>query len=353
MTGEAAQRLAATREYWPTRGWHEADPAARGMDADQMAEADRVLAAEYPNLESLLVVRGGDIVYERYSGSTGPNKPHNLKSATKSVLSALAGIALHTGDLGSLDDRLSDFLPDMLPADDDRRKRAITVRDLLRMRSGLEWNEWGGCTLEMTARPNWMRFVLDQPLAHDPGEVHAYSTGDTQLLSGILQKATGMTALDFADLFLFKPLGITQRTWPDDPQGYTIGGTELSLAPRDLAKFAYLYLNGGRWEDKQVVPAAWVAESTRQHSLVVPPDASDRPAVGYGYLWWLREQAGYPSFMAVGYAGQFAYVIPDLDLIVVMMGRLRGVPRMFADNRMIREFNVVAEHIVPAVMGGA
>ncbi len=349
MTGDVAQNLAITREAWPTRGWPEANPAAHGMDPEKLAEADRTLAAEYPNLESLLIVRGGDIVYERYSGSTGPDKPHNLKSATKSVLSALVGIALSTGDLGSLDDRLSDFLPEMLPATADRRKRDITVCDLLRMRSGLEWNEWGGCTVEMTSRPNWIRFVLDQPLAYNPGEIHTYSTGDTQLLSGILQKATGMTALDFADLFLFKPLGITRRTWPSDPQGYSVGGTELSLSPRDLAKFAFLYLNGGRWEDQQVVPANWVADSTRQHSLVVPPDASDRPPIGYGYLWWLREQAGHPSFMAVGYGGQFAYVIPDLDLIVVMMGRLRSIPRMFADNRMIREFNVVAEHIVPAV----
>ncbi|HML22654.1 MAG TPA: serine hydrolase [Aggregatilinea sp.] len=353
MTGEAAQSLAATRDYWPTRGWREADPAARGMDVDKLAEADRVLAADYPNIESLLVVRSGDIVYARYNDGTGPDKPHNLKSATKSVLSSLVGIALNTGDLNSLDDPLSDFLPEMLPASADRRKRAITVRDLLRMRSGIEWNEWGGCTVEMTSRPNWLRFVLDQPLAHDPGEIHAYSTGDTQLLSAVLQRATGMTALDFADLFLFKPLGITQRTWTSDPQGYTIGGTELALSPRDLAKFAYLYLNGGRWENRQVIPAAWVAESTQQHSLVVPPDNSDRPPIGYGYLWWIREQAGHPSFMAVGFAGQFAYVIPDLDLIVVMNGRLRRVPAMFADNRMIREFNVVADYIVPAVTDGA
>lgn len=353
MTGELTQERAATRPYWPTQGWREAPPEEHGLDAASLAAADRILQADYPNIEGLLVVRGGHILFERYTGAAAIDRLHNLKSVTKSVLSALVGIALSTGDLGSLDDPLDVFLPELFTSAIDPNKRDITVRDLLRMRSGLEWSEWGGCTVEMTTRPNWVRYVLEQPLIHPPGEVHTYSTGDTQLLSAILQKATGMTALDFADLYLFKPLGITRRTWPEDPQGITIGGTELSLTARDLAKFGYLYLNGGAWDGRQVVPREWVAESTREHSLVVPPDASDRPAIGYGYLWWLREQAGHASHMAVGHGGQFAYVIPDLDLLVVMTGRLSKIPRTFSDNRMIREFNVVEDAIVPAVTEGA
>jgi CubicO group peptidase (beta-lactamase class C family) len=339
---------ARTRDYWPTLGWRESAPVYQDLNAARLDQARDELTQHYPNIHSLLIVRNGYLVYEHYTNGMGPEMPQNVKSVTKSVLSALVGLAIQTGDINSLKDRLGDFFPDQFTSADDPRKREITVHDLLRMRSGIEWVEWSGCTQHMTASRDWIRFVLDQPLEVPPGERHSYSTGDTQLLSGVLTKATGMSALDFADMYLFGPLGITNRSWASDPQGYTVGGSELTITPRDMAKFGYLYLNEGLWDGDQVIPVAWVRESTAQQSLANAADGT-RPEIGYGYLWWLRTQGGYQSAMAVGFGGQFIYVIPDLDLVVVMTAKTNRVPPMFADNRMIREFNVVEDLIIPAV----
>jgi CubicO group peptidase (beta-lactamase class C family) len=349
-TSDAARTL-PTRDYWPTAGWQESPPDAQGMDGELLAQADRQLAADHPNIESLIVVRHGHIVHERYAGETGPDRLHNLKSATKSVLSLLIGIALQTGDLEALDDRLAYFFPEYFTSSTDSGKREISLRHLLMLRSGLEWDEWGPNTIEMMRSDNWIRYVLERPLAHEPGTVFTYSTGDTQLLVGALQKASGLPALEFANLYLFQPLGITQYTWPTDPQGYNVGGADLSLSPRDMAKIGYLVLNQGQWDGQSLVRPAWIEDATRQHSTVVPPDAGSYPPLYYGYLWWLRPQAGHASAIAVGLGGQFIYVVPALDLVVVMTGRLERIPQLFRNNGMIRDLNVLEDFIVPAVQG--
>jgi CubicO group peptidase (beta-lactamase class C family) len=336
------------RDYWPTHGWRTADPAEQGMDSDLLARAVDHLTADYPHFDSLIIARHGLIVAEQYSGKSGRDVLHNLKSVTKSVLSILIGIALDTGDITSLDDTLGQIFADQFTSGSDPQKRAITIRHLLALRSGLDWKEYGPSTVQMTASPNWVNFVLKQPVIHEPGKFHNYSTGDTQLLSAVLQRLTGMSALDFADLYLFDPLGITRRVWPADPQGTTIGGSELALAARDMAKIGYLMLNQGMWEGQSIVSADWVKLSTMRHSLVIPAAAKDCPEVGYGYLWWLRPQGDYASFLAVGFGGQFITVIPALDLVVVLTGDLKTAPETFGDNRMLCFFDLVEDYVVTA-----
>ncbi len=297
-------------------------------------------------------MRDGTLVYERYTPGSVPDALRNVKSMTKSVLGTLVGIALQTGDLESINTPLAYLLPEPFVTLSDRVKRTITVRHLLAMRSGLDWAEYGASALQMTASPDWVQFVLERPLAHPPGEVFNYSTGDTQLLAAVLQRVTGMTLLDFADLYLFGPLGITRRAWPADPQGVTIGGAELALTPRDMAKFGYLVLNGGQWQGDRIVAVNWLEESTRMMTLFEPSSPDDCDLLGYGYLWWLRPQGDYESAIAVGYGGQFVYVIPDLDLVVVMTGRLKSAPDTFRDNRMLCRFNLVEDYIVPSVVTG-
>jgi CubicO group peptidase (beta-lactamase class C family) len=337
------------RAYWPTRGWREALPEDHGLDPENLHAAHDYLTEHVPHIDSLLVVRHGYLVYEHYGGQAGPSKLHNVKSATKSVLSALIGIAIQTGDLSGVGEPLGYILPDLFSAIPDQRKRAITIRDLLTMRSGLAWDEYGPSDVQMTASPDWVRFVLEQPLARPPGVVFNYSTGDTQLLSAALQALTAMTALAFADLYLFSPLGIRQRAWPADPQGITVGGAELALTPRDMAKIGYLVLNRGLWEGERIVPAAWVEQSTQLHTMFEPVSEDDCAELGYGYLWWLRPQGPYTSYLAVGFGGQFITVIPALDLVIVMTGDIASAPPRFRDNRMLCQFNLVEEYIVPAV----
>lgn len=341
--------MAILRAYWPTAGWRATPPGAQDMDAWQLEKARDALREKTPHMTSLLVVRGGHLVFEWYADGVGPGTLHNLKSATKSVLSLLIGIAIQTGDLGSADDPLGATLPDLFTSSSDPRKRAITIRHLLSMRSGLAWDEYGPSAVEMTASKNWIRYVLDLPLAAEPGARFNYSTGDTQLLSAALRRASGMTALAFADLYLFGPLGIERRTWPADPQGITIGGAELSLSARDMAKIGFLALNRGRWEDGAIVPEAWIDESFRQQAVIALPGARDCPAIGYGYLWWLRTQGGFASAMAVGYGGQYIVVIPECDLVVVMTGDLASPPEPFRSNEMLCAFNLVEDMIIPAV----
>jgi CubicO group peptidase (beta-lactamase class C family) len=337
-----------TRDYWPTAGWRTADPTDHALDAARLDAAFDYLRATVPHMNSLLIARGGYLVYERYRDTRAADTPRNVMSVTKSVLSALIGIAIQTGDLASADEPIGHILPETFVTVEDKRKRAITIRDLLTMRSGLEWEEYGPDVMRMTTSPDWMRHVLALPLVREPGTRFNYSTGDTQVLAAALQKLTAMTALDYADLYLFGPLGITARAWPADPQGINIGGAELRLTPRDMLKFGYLHLNQGRWDGNQLIPADWIAACATYHTLFEPSSPEDCEVLGYGQLWWLRPQGDHESLIAVGFGGQFVYVIPGLDIVVVMTGDLDGMPAHFRDNRMLCRFNLVEDFIVPA-----
>lgn len=336
-----------SRDYWPTEDWRTADPAQHAISARALDAARDYVQANVPHIDSLLVVRGGDLVYEWYAASDGITSLHNVKSVTKSVTSALVGIALDTGDLASIDESLGFILPEIFSTVDDRHKRTITIGDLLTMRSGLSWAEYGRSAVQLTASPNWIDYILEHPLEHEPGNHFNYSTGDTQLIAAALQKLTAMPLLDYADMYLFRPLGITRRAWAADPQGINIGGAELQLTARDMAKFGYLYLNHGLWDGEQVIPDTWVNQS---HTPQVELDrrGNECEDLAYGLLWWLRSQGGHASGIAVGYGGQFVYVIPALDMVVVMTGDLRTAPETFRDNRMLCQFNLVEDFIVPA-----
>ena len=339
---------APPRAYWPTERWRSAPPEAQGLSSEGLEAAYRHLLTHAPHIDSLLVIRHGWLVFERYRHGTGPDTRHNLKSVTKSVTSLLTGIALQTGDLPGIDETLGYILPEAFTLSDDQRKRAITLRHLLTMRSGLAWEEYGASSIEMTAAPDWVRFVLDRPLAHPPGVVFNYSTGDSHLLAAALTRLTGMALRDFADLTLFAPLGITAYDWPADPQGVTIGGSELRLTPRDMAKIGFLVLNRGTWNGTTVVSPEWIAASHQPHNRVSPHGDAHCDDLGYGYQWWLRSQGSYASALAVGYGGQFIITVPALDLAVVMTGDIATAPEAFRDNRMLCAFNLVEDYIVPA-----
>ncbi len=335
------------RDDWPTDGWRTADPADHGLDPAGLDAARDHLREHTPHMDSLLVVRGGYLLYEWYGDTGAPDALRNVKSVTKSVTSLLTGIALDTGDLGDIDEPVGFILPEAFSTVKDRIKRGITIKHLLTMRSGLDWQEYGPDVVQMTASPDWRAYVLNRPLAYDPGSRFNYSTGDTHLLAAALQKLVAMSLLEYADLYLFGPLGITERAWTADPQGVHIGGAELQLTARAMAKIGYLALKRGTWDGARIVSAAWIAEShTPQVELERQPDeCSD---LSYGYLWWLRGQGGHASGVAVGFGGQFITVIPALDMVVVMTGNLKTAPDAFRDNRMLCQFNLVEDYIVPA-----
>ena len=266
-------------------------------------------AAALPRLHSLLVSWRGTLVFERYYNGARATRAANVKSASKSVISALVGIAIDRHLLSGVDQPIAPFFPDVLGPKSEPARRAIDIDDLLSMRSGLastsnrNYGAW-------VQSPNWVRHALTRPMEGTPGTTMEYSTGNTHILSAILTKATGASTWQFAQQTLAKPLGFTLARWPQDPQGVYFGGNDMLLTPRQMVQFGELYLNRGQVNGTQVVPARWVAES------FVPRGRSGFSNELYGYGWWIREMAGVPAYYAWGFGGQFIFVVPALDLVV-------------------------------------
>jgi CubicO group peptidase (beta-lactamase class C family) len=298
-------------------------------------------AAEMPRLHSLLVSRGGDLLLERYYNGTRATQPANIKSASKSVISALVGIAIDKKILTGVRQPIGPFFPE-LAAPADGAKRAITLEDLLTMRAGLEgtsnrnYGAW-------VRSPNWVRFVLSRELLEPPGVRMEYSTGNTHLLSAILTKATGTSTWQFAQETLARPLGFSLAQWTRDPQGIYFGGNEMVMTPRQMLAFGELYRNKGRVAGTQVVPENWVEESFR---LRTRSRFNDQ---GYGYGWWSREFAGHETFFAWGYGGQYIFVVPELDLVVVTTSSTAVGEERRSHRRTI--FDVLEYSILPVVVG--
>ena len=267
-------------------------------------------AGDLPRLRSLLVSIGGDLVEEHYFNGATERTVANLKSASKTIVSILVGIAINRGDVASVHQPITDFFPDEL-ADADELRRSITVEDLLTMRSGLETTSNRNYGRWVQSR-NWVRHVLTRPMVDRPGGRMIYSTGSTHLLSAVLTRATSMSTLEYGRLHLARPLGITLPGWLRDPQGIYFGGNEMMLTPRAMLAVGDLYRRGGSIDGFEVVSRDWVRES------FTPRTASRYSRRQYGYGWWMRMLAGQATYYAWGYGGQFIFVVPDLDAVIVV-----------------------------------
>ena len=274
-----------------------------------LAEAARE-AATLPRLHSLLVSHEGELLVEHYGARVTSTHLANVKSVSKSVISTLVGIALDRKMIASLKDPVSTYLPE-LHRDPDRRKLAITIEDLVSMRSGLESTSGAHYGPWVRSR-DWVGYALRRPLVSQPGTVMEYSTGSSHLLSAILTKVSGTSTWRFAQAMLGKPLGIDLAPWPRDPKGIYFGGNDMLMTPRQMIELGELYLNDGRVNGRQIVAAGWVRESC------VPRGISRfDPEREYGYGWWIDQVGGRTACYAWGFGGQFILVFQDLDLVVV------------------------------------
>jgi CubicO group peptidase (beta-lactamase class C family) len=324
--------LTATPDfYWPTKDWRTSTPEEQGMDSARLAAMLEWVQQQRLNLHSLLVIRNGYIVSETYFDSYRQNDRHQLFSCTKSFIATLIGIALDRGDIQRIDAPVMDFFAGRSFTNLDERKQAMTLQDLLTMRSGLDWQEGDPAYVAMMRSPDSVKYVLDKPMALAPGSQFNYCSGCSHVLSAILQQATGANTLDYAEKNLLKPLGINNLRWDKDPSGIPIGGWGLQLTPREMAKLGYLYLHDGAWEGRQIVSSAWVQAATQQHTET---DGD----LGYGYQWWV-----YPSFgayTALGLEGQTIFVVPEEDLIVVTTASVDGHEQIF---------RLIDEYIMPSI----
>ncbi len=270
----------------------------------------RAAAGQLPRLHSLLVSRRGKLEFEYYAKGRSPGRATNVKSVSKSIISALVGIAIDRRILPSVNEPIARFFP-ALTNDPDPRKARITIENLLTMQSGLESTSFDNYGAWVRSR-NWVAYVLNQPLVSEPGTTMEYSTGSSHLLSAILTKATKMSTWAFLQENLGKPLGFPFSRWARDPQGIYFGGNEMLMTPRQMVAFGQLYLNRGRVGERQVVPSSWVeASCTPRGRSRFNPDQS------YGYGWWMRDFAGRSGCFAWGYGGQYVIIFRDLDLVVV------------------------------------
>jgi CubicO group peptidase (beta-lactamase class C family) len=270
-----------------------------------------VAGSQFRRLHSLLVSWKGEVVLERYYNGTKPTKLANIKSASKSVISALVGIAIQQGRIRSVKEPIGSFFPELVASGKNRPKAGITIEDLLTMQSGLETTSnrnYGAWVLS----GDWVRHALNKPLLNAPGTRMEYSTGNTHLLSAILSKATGKSTWQFAQETLAKPLGFSLPQWPRDPQGIYFGGNDMLMTPRQMLAFGEMYLRRGRVGDRQIVPSSWV-----EASFVARAQSMRERERQYGYGWWIRQLGGYRTHYAWGYGGQFIFVVPELELVVV------------------------------------
>lgn len=320
----------------PPYVWPEALPAAEGLDPALLDSADQHIVRELPNVNALLVARHGRLVYERYYHGRHAEAVQEVHSVTKSFVGAFVGIALHRGWLSGIDQAVLPFFPDIADTVADDRKRAITLRHLLTMSSGIDFER----TVH-TIPPDWVAAIFQAPLAHDPGTAYLYDGANPHLLSALLTGVAGGDLSTAGRGLLFGPLNITRGRWTADPQGNSNGGTGLFLTARDMAKLGQLYLQDGVWEGTRLLAEGWVARSTTP--------AFDLPgAWDYGFLWWTAppEVYGARAWIAAGYRGQLIMVFPDLALILTIQSESLAPRGPIQDHSFL-----AARYVVPAVRG--
>ena len=271
----------------------------------------------YP-INAEVIVKDGVIVDEYYKDGYDQNSVFTLQSTSKSVTSALIGIAIDKGYIPSVNEPISTYFPQILESGSEYKSQ-ITIWNLLTHTTGLNasdtvnWNEW-------LASDNWVNYVLERPATSRPGTVFSYFTGNTHLLSAIIQQATGKTAYEFGEEYLFDPLDMDSVECSTDPQGISDGGNGFAMNVYDMAKFGELYLNNGNWNGEQIISEQWVKDST-----TLQFDRSSGSA-DYGYQWWVRTfgENNHPAYFAQGHYGQYIFVVPDLDLVVAITSHYEG-----------------------------
>jgi CubicO group peptidase (beta-lactamase class C family) len=322
--------------------------AAQSVDARGL-DAARAALASNANVRCLLVERNGVLVMEEYFNGAGANDFFDVRSVTKTVTSMLVGIAIERGDLRGLDQTVGDLLGDVVP-DLAPETRRVTLRQLLTMTSGLPWRELNSVAQDYSAwvgSPDPLRWILAKPLEHEPGTFWHYNTGASHIPSAMLSVATGASARAFAQEHLFGPLDAEIGGWPADPRGYNFGGHGISLQGRTLVKLGRLFLDGGVYRGRQIVPRDWVRESTIARSATTNDAVTW--ASGYGYFWWLDSDArtGRSVNFAAGYGGQFIVVVPSANATVVATTAWNGVPD--ADANFMLVLRTIVSQVLPSL----
>jgi CubicO group peptidase (beta-lactamase class C family) len=297
-------------------GWEVSTPAAQGLDPTLVAELYQD-AADLERLYGLLVVKSGYLVAEKYFNEGSVEQTARIQSATKSVASALVGIALEQGCLSSVEQKMLAFFPEVAGQVTDPRKEQATLRQMLQMRAGFPWEETHAALWEGLLSGHYVPLIEEFPLTADPGTRFQYSNLTSNWLGIIVDRACGSHLKPYAEENLFSPMGVEPGEWGTDWEGHNNGCGDLHLRARDMAKFGQLYLDDGEYEGHQIVSADWVHESLRTYSENAWDNIGRFRDIGYGYHWWSARAGDHRVNFAWGHGGQLIVLVDELDLVVV------------------------------------
>ncbi|AVK83800.1 6-aminohexanoate hydrolase [Lysinibacillus sp. B2A1] len=327
-----------------TINWQETKPEIVRMNSEKLLKLESTIKSDYSNINGLVIVRDGYLVFEKYFNDKGQDDVQHVASVTKSVISALIGIAIEAGYIQSVEQKVLDFFPEYNAVEP--YKQQITIRHLLTMTVPYPFEDWHEPLDVLCQQQDWVKYTLDIMGENGDLGIFKYSSAGAHLLSAILTQSTGKSARAFANEHLFKPLGIKEipnysmnayefedlfgksvKGWVHDPNGISTGGWGLTLTTRDMARFGYLYLNNGTWGNNGILSENWITESTKWNQN------------NYGYLWWLREEADIFTYSAMGDGGNIICCIPKLKVVVAIASEFMLQPK--------DRWNFIKEHILP------
>ncbi|MEX1260606.1 MAG: serine hydrolase [Balneolaceae bacterium] len=312
-----------------------------GQPSDR-SDMDEILGLgmEVGSIKSIMIEKNGELIAEKYRGRMNASRSTNIKSASKSIISLLIGIAIDKGYIESVDETIDQYFEEYFSANPDSIKEALTIQDLLTMRTGLEstsMRNYGRWVIS----DNWSEFTLNRPMVGEPGGNMIYSTGTSHLLSIILTKATGMDSRQFANEYLFGPMDIRLGGWDRDPQGYFMGGNNMALSPEALLKIGRMMMDLGEYNGQRIVSAEWILDSVKVYGR------SNYNPYDYGYMWWRQDVGEYEVVFAWGNSGQYIMMLPELDSVISItssVGQNNGSRRYQRDI-----FNYVENSLIPFI----
>jgi CubicO group peptidase (beta-lactamase class C family) len=315
---------------------------AEGLDEALISQmSNRIIREEYKRINSLLILRNNKLVYENYFHGYSEGILQNTYSAAKSITAILTGIAIDKGFIDNVNARIMDLLPEYKNLENpDPRKKEITIEHLLNMSSGLDCEDWYQHTEgQMQASQDWVKFTLDLPMIHDPGSYGSYCTGGAVTLGRIIENESGLSLEEFANQYLFKPLGIAHYQWHLMPDGRPSGGGLFFLRPRDMAKIGQLMLNDGAWNGQRILSEEWVAQCSRNQIKL------EGTFDGYGYLWWKQafQNNTIETYFADGNGGQNIMVVPSQNMVLVLTGSNQNT------SLALQNFDIINNYILSAI----
>lgn len=303
-------------------------PEAQGVSSAGIRAFVEAANQQVTTMHSFMLVRHGNVVAEGWWKPESAEKPHVMHSLSKSFTSTAVGLAVEEGKL-SVDDPVLKFFPEDAPTEPSAKLKSMRVRDLLTMSTGHE------VEAKFTKETPWVQTFLAHPVPHKPGAHFLYNTPGTYMLSAIVQKVTGQTVLDYLQPRLFEPLGVEAPEWGTSPQGISFGGFGLKIRTEDVAKFGQLYLQKGKWNGKQLVPASWVEQATSKQVSNGSDPTKDWDQ-GYGFQFW---RCRHGAYRGDGANGQFCIVLPEQDAVIAITADTRD---------MQAELNVVWDNLLSA-----